>query len=274
MDEHGRTALRHPEHDRLHEEVSSWYQTSVPGLGYHAEPRRFGVYRRHAEQLDSGLIIVKSIAPDEVPDFLADASSYFDYRPVAIWIDDKDVDGVLGPVLVAAGCAIEKANTHLAHVGPSPKRVERSGITVEHVTAETVVDYAIVKLKGFANSEDEPTAVDLEEELSVRRRELASLGRFLVARVGDEPAAILGYYDGDDRLIFNLATRTPFRMKGIAMHLLSGVVADSYDRGCRSVIINTDPSDTPIRWYRRLGFTDEVYWRRSYRLDPSKIIRR
>ncbi len=149
---------------------------------------------------------------------------------------------------------------------------ESSGpdITVDVVTADTVMDYAIVKLKGFANSEDEPTAEDLEEELAVRRRELASLGRFLVARVGDEPAAILGYYDGDDRLIFNLATRTPFRMKGIAMHLLCGVVADSYDRGCRSVIINTDPSDTPIRWYRRLGFTDEVYWRRSYRLEPSR----
>jgi ribosomal protein S18 acetylase RimI-like enzyme len=274
VDEHGRAALRHSEHDRLHEEVSSWYQTSVPGLGFHAESRRFGVYRRHAEQPDSGLIIVKSIAPDEITEFLADARSYFDNRPVAIWIDDKDVDAVLGPVLVAAGCAIEKSNVHLAHVGPRPQRVERSGITVERVTADTVMDYAIVKLKGFANSEAEPAVEDLEQELAVRRRELASLGRFLVARVGDEPAAILGYYDGDDRLIFNLATRTPFRMKGIAMHLLCGVVADSYDRGCRSVIINTDPSDTPIRWYRRLGFTDEVYWRRSYRLEPSRIIRR
>lgn len=273
MDEHCRTALRHPEHDRLHEEVSSWYQTSVPGLGYHAEPRRFGVYRRHAEQLDSGLIIVRSVAPDEAPEFLADARSYFENRPVAIWIDDKDVDVVLGPVLVAAGCAIEKANTHLAHVGPRPERGDRSDISVERVTADTVRDYAIVKLKGFANSEDEPAVEDLEQELAVRRRELASLGRFLVARVGDEPAAILGYYDGDDRLVFNLATRTPFRMKGIAMHLLCGVVADSYDQGCRSVIINTDPSDTPIRWYRRLGFTDEVYWRRSYRLQPS-IVRR
>ena len=156
MDEHGRAASRHPEHDRLHEEVSSWYQTSVPGLGYHAEPRRFGVYRRHAEQLDSGLIIVKSVAPNEVPEFLADARSYFENRPVAIWIDDKDVDAVLGPVLVAAGCAIEKANTHLAHVGPRPERVERSDISVERVTADTVMDYAIVKLKGFANSEDAP----------------------------------------------------------------------------------------------------------------------
>ena len=274
MDEHGGAATRHPEHDRLHEEVSSWYQTSMPALGYHAEPRRFGVYRRHAEQPDSGLIIVKSVTPNEVPEFLADAGRYFDNRPVTIWIDDQDVDAVLAPMLVAAGCAIEKANVHLAHVGPRPERVELVGITVERVTADTVMDYALVKLKGFANSEEAPPAEDVDQELAVRRRELASIGRFLIARVGDEPAAILGYYDGDDRLIFNLATRTPFRMKGIAMHLLCGVVADSYDQGCRSVIINTDPSDTPIRWYRRLGFTDEVYWRRSYRLEPSRIIRR
>ena len=153
MDENGGAATRHPEHDRLREEVSSWYQTSVPGLGYHAEPRRFGVYRRHAEQPDSGLVIVKSVAPDEVPEFLADARRYFDSRPVVIWIDDKDLDAVLGPVLVAAGCAMEKANVHLAHVGARPERVERSGITVERVTADTVMDYALVKLKGFANSE-------------------------------------------------------------------------------------------------------------------------
>jgi hypothetical protein len=274
VDEHGRAATRHPEHDRLRLEVSSWYQTSVPGLGYHAEPRRFGVYRRHAEQPDSGLVILKSVTPGEVPAFLADARSYFKNRAVAIWIDDEDVDAVLEPALVAAGCAIEKANVHLAHVGPRPERGERPGITVERVTADTVMDYAMVKLKGFANSEDAPPAEDLEQELAVRRRELPSIGRFLIARVGDEPAAILGYYEGDDRLIFNLATRMPFRMKGIAMHLLSGVIADSYDRGCRSVIINTDPSDTPIRWYRRLGFSDEVYWRRSYRIGPSTTIGR
>jgi len=104
----------------------------------------------------------------------------------------------------------------------------------------------------------------------VRQSELASMGRFFIARVGDEPAASLGYYDGTDRLIFNLATRMPFRMRGIAKQLLCGVVANSYDQGCRSVVINTDPSDTPIQWYRRFGFTDEVYWRRNYRFEPAK----
>lgn len=187
-----------------------------------------------------------------------------------IWLIERGLDAKLGRALVLAGALADKANTHLAHVGPLPERVELSGIAVEAVTADTLMDYALVKLKGFGNSEDEPSVEDVDQELAVRRNELASIGRFLIARVGDELAAILGYNDGNDRLIFNVATRTPFRMRGIARQLLCEVIADSYDQGCRSVIINTDPNDRPIQWYRRLGFTDEVYWRRSYLFEPAK----
>ncbi len=260
--------MRHPEHDRLREEVRSWYRTSV--MGYRVEQRRFGSYRRHVEDPDARLVIVDQLAPGEVREFLADVVRYFDNRAVSIWLDDKDQDAALGPALVAAGVAMENANVHFAHVGASRARGEMSSMTVEDVTADTLMEYVLVKLKGFANSEDLPPPEDIDKELAIRRRELASMGRFLIARVRDEPAAILGYYDGSDRLIFNLATRTPFRMLGIARQLLCSVVADSYERGCRSVVINTDPSDTPINWYRRIGFTDEVYWRRSYRFQPAR----
>ncbi|MGC2301741.1 GNAT family N-acetyltransferase [Candidatus Binatus sp.] len=262
--------MRHPEHDRLREEVRSWYRTSIPELGYHAEQRRFGSYRRHAEDPDSGLIVVDNLSPDEVPEFLADANSYFDNRVVNIWIEDKKHDATLGPALVAAGASKLKANVHLAHVGLRPERFHPTGVTIERVTANTLMDYVLVKLKGFASSEDAPPVEEVEEELAVRQSELASIGRFLIARVGDERAAILGYYDGSDRLIFNLATRMPFRMGGVARHLLCQVVADSYEQGCSSVVINTDPSDTPIGWYRRIGFTDEVHWRRNYLFAAKK----
>ena len=262
--------MRHPEHERLSEEVRSWYRTSTPELGYHVVQRRFGSYRRHTEDPDSALIIVDALSHDEVREFLADASSYFGQRAVNIWIEDRKPDATLGPALIAAGVASDKSNIHLAHVGLRPDRFQLSGVTVERVTVDTLMDYVLVKLKGFANSEDAPPVGDVEKELSVRQSELASMGRFLIARVNDEPAAILGYYDGNDRLIFNLATRTPFRMRGIARHLLCQVVADSYDQGCRSVVINTDPDDTPVQWYRRLGFTDELYWRRSYRFEPAR----
>ena len=58
-------------------------------------------------------------------------------------------------------------------------------------------------------------------------------------------------------------------MKGIAKILLDFVLADSHAKGCRSVILNTDPADTPINWYRRIGFTEEVYWHRRYSYPPA-----
>ena len=260
--------LKHPGHERICEEMRSRYRTSAPELGFQVVRRRFGFYRRHIDHPESGLIIVDALTPDEVPEFVADARNYFDNRALYIWLEDQDLEAELASVLVTAGVSMGKATTYLAHVGPRPKRVHLADVTVEPVTAETLMDYVQVKLKGFANTEGEPSVEHVDQELAVRGQELSSIGRFVIARLGAEPAAILGYYDGNDRLIFNLATRTPFRMRGIARQLLRQVIADSYDQGCRSVIINTDPTDTPIQWYQRLGFTDEVRWGRNYFFEP------
>jgi len=257
---------RHPEHERLLGEVRAWFTSTYPELGYVVERRRFGFYRRNTENPELRLVVIDSMAPGDAPEFVADAREYFDNHDVEIWIEGRDLDAKLGPALVAAGCAKERANVSLAFVGTPPEPVPMAGITVEAVTPETLRDYAVTKLKGFANSEAEPTAEQLDYELAIRKSEIASIGRLIVARVGKEPASILGYHDGPDRSIFNLATRTPFRNRGIAKYLLCRVLADSFDRGCRSVIIGTDPDDTPILLYRRLGFTDEIYWRRGYML--------
>lgn len=173
--------MRHPEHDRLREEVRSWYRTSIPELGYHVEQRQFGSYRRHAEDPDSGLIIVDDLSPGKVSELLADAGSYFDNR-VNIWIEDERHDATLGPALIAAGASKLKANVHLAHVGPRPEQFQLSGVTIERVTADMLMDYVLVKLKGFANSEDAPPVEEVEKELAVRQSELANMGRFLIAR--------------------------------------------------------------------------------------------
>lgn len=260
-------SMKHPEHERLRQEVRSWFTTSRPDLGYHVERRRFGFYRHRTVPPDMSLIVVDSLTPNEAREFVGDARGYFSNRPVEIWVDDRALDAAVGPALLAAGCSQERANVSLAHVGARPQIVPLPpDVSVEAITPETLMDYALVKLKGFANSEDAPPADTLEHELALRRSEIAGIGRFQVARIGSEPAAILGYYDDADRSIFNLATRLPFRNRGIAKHLLCRVLADSYDRGCRSVIIGTNPADTPIQLYRRLGFTDEVYWHGSYLL--------
>ena len=70
-------------------------------------------------------------------------------------------------------------------------------------------------------------------------------------------------------MIFNLATRVPMRNQGLARILLCGAIADVAS-GPHGVMINTDPDDTPINWYRRLGFDDEIYWIRNYTYRRAK----
>ena len=80
-----------------------------------------------------------------------------------------------------------------------------------------------------------------------------------------------GWYEGADRYIFNLATRAPFRNQGIVRQLLSYVMADTYALSKRSLLIATDPTDTPVQFYRRMGFVDEIYWMGTWILDGSSV---
>ncbi len=255
-----RPSMRHPEYDRLCDEVRSWYRTPSETIGYSIERRRFGFYRHNTANPDSARLIVDGATPGDVPAMLSDAADYFGDREVKIWIDDHGTDNVLGPALQASGCARENATIFLAHTGSITPVSARADVSIETVTPATLAEYMNVKLKGFANSEDEPAAERVAEETAARAAELRGPGKFFIARLKGEAAAVLAYYAGDDRLIFNLATRVPMRNQGLAKILLCGAIG----RGCRNTIINTDPDDTPINWYRRLGFDDEIYWLRNY----------
>lgn len=264
--------MLHPDHDRLCAEVRSWYRT--PSAAYQVVRRKYGIYRRNPAVEGSARVIVEDVEPRDVPAFLADAHEYFGEPEVHIWIDDRSRDAVLGPALTAASCARSESAVYLAHLGETPNAPVTTDVIIEPVTAATLKDFVIVKLQGFASSEEQPTADQFAQEMALKEQDFRGPGRFFAARAKGEIAAIVAYYEGNlDRLIFNLATRVPFRMKGIAKLLLDFVLADSHAKGCRSVIINTNPDDTPITWYRRIGFTDEVYWHRSYLYpSPNKTI--
>src|SRR5215203_5298785 len=94
-------------------------------------------------------------------------------------------------------------------------------------------------------------------------------GRFLVARVAGEPASVVAFYEGEDRYVHHLATRVPFRRRGLASRLLEDVLAGALERPCRSTIISAAENGRPADLYRSLGFTDEVYWRREYKHVPT-----
>jgi GNAT superfamily N-acetyltransferase len=231
-------------------------------MGYQVERRPFAFAMRHPAGF--GELTVTEAGRADVPALLADVRASLRDVSVGLYLDDRRADALLGPALVAAGCRRAAAETHLVHIGDAPVVQPVPGVVLEPMTPTTIVEWSTTKLQGFASSETAPDPERLAAEVAVRRAELAGAGRFLFARTGREPAAILGLYDGADRHIFLLATRVPCRGRGIARWLLCHVIAEACADSCRSVLINCDPVDTPIQLYRRLGFTDEVYWRQRY----------
>jgi ribosomal protein S18 acetylase RimI-like enzyme len=258
--------LRHPDHDAVACAVRGWYTESYPTAGYIRERRRFGVYSRYIPAPQDGGVIVEALTREQVAEFLEDARRHFGGAPVGISIDDRQQDAEIGPALVAAGVKRESAWSHLTHVGALPEAPLVAGLTIEPLVAGDVEAFSVAKLKGFANDEAEPSPQRLAEEVAYRHVQMADEGRGLLARVEGEPAAILAYYEGWDRDLCLLTTRVPFRRRGIARRLICHFLTDARAQGCRSVVVGANLDDTPIQLYRRMGFTDEVYWSRGYRL--------
>ena len=262
----------HPAHDELVQEVRSWYIHDYAALGKVVERRRFGYYSR-IQQTDYGDIhIVEPFDPAGAPAFVADAGAFYGERRVHIFTHGRAVDRRLSESLAQVGCTRGSAKLYLAHVNTgAPPEAEPGPAQIEPVTRRNLLDYSNTKLKAFSDSEKEPERAAVEANTALRRAELAADGAFLIARVGDEAAGIIGWFKGVDRYIFHLATRTPFRNQGIARQLLSHVMADSYSQGKRSLLIATDPIDTPVQFYRRMGFVDEIYWMGTWILDGSSV---
>jgi GNAT superfamily N-acetyltransferase len=180
-------------------------------------------------------------------------------------VDSEEMDVAIGDALVQAGLKRGDPGVGMAHVGPVPSARPVPGLTLEDVTADNVRQFSITKLMGFASSEDQPSEERIEHELVFRNAEMGGGWKGLLARLEREPVAICCFYEGTDRDVSLLATRAPFRKRGIATALLCNVLESARERECRSVVIGTNPHDTPIILYRSLGFTDEVGWRRPYR---------
>ncbi|HET9110763.1 MAG TPA: GNAT family N-acetyltransferase [Ktedonobacterales bacterium] len=261
--------MRHPDHDAVAATVRGWFTESAPEMGYHKERRRFGVYGRHAAA--GGEVLIRQLAPSEVDAFLADVRDYFGGAPVRLYIEDRALAAQLRSALLDHGCALVDAQSYLAHVGLLPTVAPPPGLTLEDVTSATLETWVITKLQGFANSDAQPDPEAIASQIALRGQEMIDVGRLRLARIASEPAAILGWYEDNDRFIYNLATRLSYRNRGIARYLLCHFLAESQARAARSVIINADTAGTSITLYQRLGFSDEVYWRAKYLYAPRDI---
>ena len=260
----------HPAHDHLVQEVRSWYIQDFPALGKVVTRRPFGYYSLNPKTSYCDIHILEPFDPAETRAFLEDVKAFYGGRQVHIFTHGQAVDRRLSAALEQAGCARGPAKLYLAHVKTGvPPKVEPGPAQMELVTHTNLLDYVVTKRKAFAGSEVEPAPAAVEAEMANRRAELNAGGAFLIARVGAEAAAIIGWHEGPDRYIFNLATRAPFRNQGIARQLLSRVLADTYALGKRSLLIATDPADSPVQFYRRMGFVDEICWMGTWLVDGS-----
>lgn len=256
-------AVRHPEHDRLVPEVRGWYRALDPRTGYRVERRRYGFYGRAGRERFDRVTVTDLAAADAVR-FVQDLRDYFGAARVRIVVDDPILDREIRGALLAAGCIADHPLVYLAHVGEAPEPPAVSGMGVEAVTEETLREFVTARIKGFADSEAEPPAAQVDEETARRRAVLGAGSHFFIARIGGAAAGVVGWREGRDRLIFQLATRLPFRGRGIATSLLCRILANAHTGGCASVIINADPAGLAIHLYRRLGFVDEVYRQERY----------
>ena len=256
---------RHWRHDELVSEFGVWYTRSVPEMGFYVQERRFGFYQR---QKDTGRVraTVRHLRADDVPRFLEDLREYSGEEEITFHVDDREFDERIGPVLLESGCAPDVAEVFLAHTGGMPTPAsEPEDLSVEAVNRDAIEEAVRTERKGFTDSEAEPDADVLRRRLTLCRAEMGSQGRVLLARVAGEPASVVGFYEGEDRFVHHLATRVPFRRRGIGSQLLWEVLAGGRERGCRSTIISAAENGRPVGLYRSLGFTDEVYWRREYK---------
>lgn len=201
--------------------------------------------------------------------FLKDLREYSADDEITFHVDDRELDERIGPVLVQSGCTPDVAEVFLAYTEGMPLLASESeDLSVEAVNEVTLEEAVRTERKGFANSEAKPDPEELRRRLTLCRAEMRGQSRFLLARVAGEPASVVGFYEGEDRFIHHLATRVPFRRRGIASRLISEVLAGARERGCRSTIISAAENGHPVGLYRSLGFTDEVYWRREYKHVP------
>lgn len=260
--------MRHPQHDAVAASLRAAYEEPYEPMGWATERRQFGIYRRNTKAATYPSVIVRDASPQDVPAFLRDVRKYYgdSTLPARIMIDDRDLDEILAPDLVAAGLRADERTLFLAHAGDIPAEREAPGVRVEVVPRGGLFEYEDTRWKAFENSEAAPPPETLAWRVDLRRAEMDGGANYWLARADGQPAAVMGWYEGEDRMIFSLGTRLPFRNRGIARLMLTRLLTESRDAGTRAVIISADENDTPVRLYRRLGFTDELYWRATYEL--------
>ena len=255
------------DHTAVTEAVRSWYTGPTPELGISAVEAPYG-FLMSSDRLDLRRLVLTADTPSAAADAVAAATMFFGTIEFELWIDDRVRAERLTAAVGTAGYLPVQDTVVLALLGAVRAGAGPPGLRIDDVTdVESLRAWATVKLQGFADSEAPPRPEQLQSELVVRQAEWP-VCRYQLARLDGEPVGILGHYTGQDQMVFLLATRLPFRHRGIAQAMLACWQRQSEEADVRSLLINCDDGGRAHALYRRLGFSTEVYWHRRYRVQP------
>lgn len=216
-------------------------------MGYDVEQRPYGLLARLAGRYRVVL------AGDEVDESLArDLAA----TRAEVWVEDRARASRLAPALGELGYASGPATTYLALVGDVRARASED---LALVPSRDEADFARRKLTYFADGAS-PSDDDLAREVATRRHERGVADFYFVTLAG-EVTGILAAYRGEDATTYLLATDAAHRGRGVGAGALAAWVAST---PARSHVINALDGGRPEGLYRRLGFSDEVYWYRRF----------
>jgi hypothetical protein len=252
-------------------EVRSWYTASTPAIGLSVLQTHYG-FLTDSDRADHKRLVLTEESPQAVAPSVEAAAEFCGTSAFEVWVEDRARADRLTPALTSAGMEPVQDTIVLALVGPLRANPGPDGPSVEDVfDPEQLREWATIKIQGFSDAEARPDPERLRTEMAERQREWP-VCRYQLARLVGEGVAILGHYTGRDQMVFNLATRLPFRHRGIAQSMLARWSEEGDEQRVRSRLIDCDDRGPADALYRRLGFTDELYWYRRYRRSaPEKV---
>lgn len=223
------------------------YHTPAPALDYDVARRPYGVLATLGDTRRA--ILDDGARASDLAGLVADEAT-------VVWVEDRDQAERWAPTLARVGYDAVPATTYVALVGD----VRASAPEVLALRrALDVEDFARRKLTYFADGAV-PNEAELAREVATRERE-RDLADFYLVEVDGDVSAILAAYRGEDATAYLLASDPSRRSRGVASGALAAWVAST---PARSHVINALDGGRPGELYRRLGFSDEVYWYRRF----------
>jgi GNAT superfamily N-acetyltransferase len=204
------------------------------------------------------LVGVRAGEPDEIAELEGAAAEAVGFAPHKV-MSDPDTPQSFEAHLVLDGWTLD-LEVEMVLAGPLRlDRIPDGAVTLVEGDDDWDAYADLVRLDGAeqaARNGAEPWSDGVAEAITTFRRAKSPAVRHWGARCDGELVACFSSAAGLDGMgiVEHLFTRSDQRGRGIAAALMARAVEDARERGAHEVLIGARVDDTPMHWYRRLGF--------------------